>query len=117
MQQECIPDDLRQFILRTIPSVPFLEAMLLIRAKAEHPWNGRRLAKYLYMTESAATDVLHQLHQAGLTKEIEGFPGFHCYAPSKQGVAVAIDRLATIYGRHLVEISNLIHSANVKRGQ
>ncbi|RJF96159.1 hypothetical protein [Noviherbaspirillum saxi] len=113
MQQNYIPDEVKQFILGTIPSVPFLEAMLLIRAKAEHPWDGSRLAKRLYMTERAATDVLNQLHQAGLTKEIEGLPGFHCYAPSKPGVAVIIDQLASTYAQHLVEISNLIHSANM----
>jgi len=115
MQQNHIPEEVRQFVVSYIPTVPFLEAMLLIRNEGEQPWDGKRLAKRLYMSERAASELLRQLYQSGFTAEVEGLPGAFFYAPGVPDIAMVVDKLAATYGQHLVEVSNLIHSRNAKR--
>lgn len=114
MQQNYIPEEVSQFVVSRIPTVPFLEAMLLIRSEREQPWDGKRLAKRLYMSERAASELLRQLYQAGFASEMDGLPGAFFYAPSIPEFALVIDTLAIVYGQHLVEVSNLIHSRNAK---
>ncbi len=42
---EPIPEDLRRLILTAIPSVPYLEAMLLLRMAPERQWDTREVAQ------------------------------------------------------------------------
>lgn len=114
MQQNQIPKEVSQFVISHIPTVPFLEAMLLIRSEREQPWDGKRLAKRLYMSERAASELLRRLHQAGFASEVDGLPGAFFYAPSTPEFVFVIDSLAATYRQHLVEVSNLIHSRNAK---
>ena len=43
MDNAAIPEDIRRFVLTSIPSVPFLEALLLMRAAPEQPWSRWRV--------------------------------------------------------------------------
>ena len=61
-----IPDDVRRFLLGAIPSVPHLEALLLLRAEQSESWTAARLARRLYVDEVAAAPLLRDLHGAGL---------------------------------------------------
>jgi hypothetical protein len=45
MNDESIPADLRDFILRYIDSVAHLEALLLLRANAETSWDTATIAR------------------------------------------------------------------------
>jgi hypothetical protein len=47
MGKPSIPEDLRRFVLTSIPSVPFLEALLLMRADPDHAWRRDTLAQRL----------------------------------------------------------------------
>ena len=66
-----IPDDIRRFILTSIPSVPYLEAMLLLRNETQRPWDGKTLAQRLYMSEKAAAQLLAELHEAPIAQIVE----------------------------------------------
>ena len=103
---EGLPEDVREFIGRTIDSVAELEALLLIRGTAPVAWREADLARRLYVAGAAASaiiDALERKHFATLSDE-----GIR-YAPSTEKLAAEVDRLATSYPRYLIPITRLIH--------
>jgi hypothetical protein len=77
-----IADDIRRFVLTSIPSVPYLEAMLLLRSDTLQPWDSARLAQRLYLSEKAAAALLAELHEAGILQSIEAAPTQYRFAPA-----------------------------------
>lgn len=119
-----IPDDVRRFVLTSIPSVPYLEAMLLLRYEMGVGWDCVSLAQRLYLTEKAADILLTELQEAGVLSPVahHSVPSSetrtsYVYAPSSDELRQMIDRLAEIYYQHLVEVTNLIHSKTSKKAQ
>jgi hypothetical protein len=110
-----IADDVRRFILTSVPSVPYLEAMLLLRADSGTQWHAFRLARRLYIAESQAMDLLQTLAQSQVVRSA-GDGGFE-YSPATPELARAIDRLADTYAGNLVGVTDLIHSRMDKRAQ
>ena len=76
-----IPDDLRRFILTSIPSVPYLEAVLLLHGDAHVLWDAPELAQRLYIPQTRASELLGQLAEAGFTVPAESAKGW-CWRPS-----------------------------------
>ena len=114
MSNTTVPDEVRRFILTSIPSVPYLEALLLLRAEPSRPWDSHRLAGRLYIGEGQALDLLQAMQQGGVTQLREG--GF-TYAPADAGLVAVIDALAETYAQNLVGVTDLIHSRLDKRAQ
>jgi hypothetical protein len=113
-----IPDDVRRFVLANIPSVPYLEALLLLHADPQRPLDGAALARALYLPAPRGEEILAQLIMAGLVAPEPQDPGQGRYAPADAGVAAVVDRLAEVYPRHLIPITNMIHAsagANARR--
>ncbi len=104
-----LPDEIRRFILTSTPSVPHLEALLLMRNEPG-AWNADTLSRRLYMNTRTAVGVLADLRQARLFSGTRQAAGHYCYAPASEELCGIIDRLADIYSRHLVAVSHLIHS-------
>lgn len=100
--------EVRRFILAYIPSVPHLEALLLMRAEASTPWNADALARRLYIGPKVAEGLLGDLAGAGLVQPVDG--GGYRYGPGKEEVASVVAELAAAYSRHVVAIARLIHS-------
>jgi hypothetical protein len=117
MAREQIPDDVQRFILVSVPSVPYLEAMLLLRNEAEQPWDSARLARRLYMGERAASELLTELHSAGVLRQTGADAALFCFHPATDELRTMIDGLAECYARQLVDITNLIHSKTSKKAQ
>lgn len=97
--------DIRTFVLATIPTIPHLEALMLLRATAPQPWTPERLSGRLYVTHEAAEAVLADLRSAGMLRD--GDAGCHYAAGA---LCELIDRLAECYAARLVELTLLIHS-------
>lgn len=110
-----IADDIRRFILTSVPSVPYLEAMLLLRNEKGAPWDAARLARRLYLSEKVAEALLVQLHEAGVAQADAGFEGAFHFEPSSEALRDMIDRVAAAYAVHLVDITHLIHSATGRK--
>lgn len=105
-----IPDDLGRFILTSIPSVPYLEAMLLLRGEPATQWSSTQLARRLYLTEARALELLQTLQAAGISAEHAGADGStYQYEPAPE-LAEMLDRLAQRYATDLRTVTNLIHS-------
>lgn len=103
-----ISDEVRRFILTSIPSVPHLEALLLLRQSAS-AWNAASLAARLYVTAKKAGELLDELERAGFLQREEGATTTYRYAPASEAQADIVGRTAEAYAEHLVEVTKLIH--------
>jgi hypothetical protein len=122
MDNAAIPEDLRRFVLTSIPSVPFLEALLLMRADPAHPWSRDTLARRLYVREKVAEGLLAELCRSGMAAPWpEPGPGIDAdacyYRPREDILRERIDKLAELYASHLVEVTHLIHSSLDRKAQ
>jgi hypothetical protein len=112
-----IPNELVRFILLGIPSVPYLEAMLLLRSETDHPWDARRAAQRLYLAENVAQSLLDELSSKGVVELVDRQSRLYRYHPNTDELARTIDLLAKAYAENLIEVTNLIHAKTSKKAQ
>jgi hypothetical protein len=105
-----IPDDVRRFIVEAIDSIPMLEALLLMRRQPERRWTTGMLAAELYMEPRQVAPFLADLVARGLCGMVENSEPLYVWKPATPELAQALERLADVYARHLVAVTNLIHS-------
>lgn len=110
MLTDPIPDDVRRFILMSIDSVAQMEALLLLREKPQEEWDTAIIAKRLYISEPATADVLARLCAQGLLYCNGSEPPRYQYHPHSAELEQIVDRVAETYTKHLVPVTNLIHS-------
>src|SRR5262245_64073906 len=104
-----LSDDIRRFILTSVPSVPYLEAILLLRSDPDLGWDVRRLAARLYVAERQAAEVLTALAAASIAHgEDQGEAILFHYAPATAELRERLDALALAYSTNLVEVTDLI---------
>lgn len=108
--RESVPDEVRRFVLTSVHSVPYLEAMLLLRSAPETAWDAQQLARRLYISQNAAAELLSALHSANVVRATTANPPEYVYEPTTGDLRAIIDRLAEVYAAHLKEVTNLIHS-------
>jgi hypothetical protein len=110
-----IPDDVRRFVLASLPSVPFLEAMLLMRAHSSACWTVQELARRLYVAPPLAEELLSQLAESGFAAPGETQDTWCWNAGSELAALVA--ELAEIYAENVVGVTELIHTRQERRAQ
>jgi hypothetical protein len=113
MSAATIPGDVRRFLLATIPTVPHLEALLLLRGHRDG-WTLAQLASRLYVDPSTANALVDDLVAADLAAAAGEV---YRYAPADAGVAATVDALAALYARHMVVVAELIHSSSDRKAQ
>lgn len=112
MSSVAISEEIRRFILAKVPSVPFWEAILLLRSRPD-VWLPAELAARLYVPEATVCDLARDLAAAGFAAaDGDGVR----YAP-QAGLAPMVDELSALYARHVVQITRLIHSCADPRAQ
>jgi DNA-binding IscR family transcriptional regulator len=104
-----IADDVRRFILTSIPSIPFMEAMLLFKALPGRAVETRSIAERLYIGEKQAAQLVDQLREANVVSPVDGAASTHRYAPPDE-LASILDRVAHAYVDNLIGVTRLIHS-------
>jgi hypothetical protein len=114
MSKDDLPTEVQRFVLTSVPSVPFLEGMLLLRSAPGATWEPRHVSQRLYVPEPVARELLVSLQQAGFAAAA-GANSFR-YAPSAE-VATKVDQLAHWYAVRLLDVSMLIHGKLDKRAQ
>lgn len=115
--RKALPDEVRRFILTSVPSVPYLEAILLMLSDAQAQWDAARVARRLYVAEGKAAELLEQLAAAGVARRVEGLDGCFRYQPATPELAARLDQVAQAYSANLVAVTDLIHSRIDKRAQ
>jgi len=108
-----ITDELRRFILTSVPSVPYLEAMLLLRGEPQAAWDTPVLARRLYVPPARAAELLQQLAEAGFITPV--MQGWHWQPPAE--AAQRVDELAAAYSDNLLGVTKLIHSREDRRAR
>lgn len=113
-----LPDDVRRFIMTSVPSVPYLEAILLLRIDPGVAWDVRRMAGRLYVAEREVAELLAALAAAGIARmEDHGDTAEFRYAPATADLRERLDALAQAYAAKMVGVTQLIHSRTGKRAQ
>jgi hypothetical protein len=116
MSPDFIPSDVAQFIIDRIDSVAEMEALLLLRSNTEEEWSVDALAKRLYISVQQTAYVLDRLSSGGFLS-VRGAPPVFRYQPGSPELQSLVDRACTVYSKHLVPITNLIHSKPKSRVQ
>lgn len=115
MSRDPIPENLYRLILTSIPSVPYLEALLVFRSNADRGVSVRELSSRLYMPEKAAFELVLQLREAGVIRPDAG-TDMHRYAAQGE-LAAMLDLLATFYSKNLIGVTEVIHARTGRRAQ
>ncbi len=102
-----LPVNVRRFIIANIPSVPYLEALLLLHSEPNAPWSSRTLSQRLYISESRAQALLVELRDAHI---VNAAGDEFSYAPEPASLRDLFEELSLLYSKHLLEITHLIHS-------
>ncbi len=105
-----LPDDVRQFLLEHIDSVPQLEALLLAWEQSATSWDVESLARALYIEQSVAKSIINNMVRRGWMKRhverAERFTFDSVWDPEGHFMT----KLTATYRRHLVRVATLIHS-------
>ena len=102
-----IPDDIRRYLVQCVPSVPYIEAALLMRENRKAEWQPDLLARRLYLGTDEATRLLFRLHADGL---VSAAAAGYRFAPASEDLEKVWEQLAVVYAHHLIEVSTLIHT-------
>jgi hypothetical protein len=110
-----VPDEVRRFVMTSVPSVPYLEAMLLFHGASHLERRRPDVASLLYLNEQVAGELLEALCAAGVV-QAGGDGQCYRYAPS-EALHATICKLAEVYAANLVGVTNLIHDRTQRSAQ
>jgi hypothetical protein len=114
MPQTNLSDDLIRFIHTSIPGIPFLEALLLLRTEPGRSWTVEAVCGRLYLPRTTVSELLESLCAAGMA--VEERAGVH-YQPQSDQLRDMIDRLSECYSNNLIETTKVIHSGSGSKAQ
>jgi hypothetical protein len=106
---DVIPVDIRRFLQSNSLSIPHIEMILLLRREPTMAWTDGDIARRLYITEEQTTALLTQLSLLGVAERSDEQPSYY-YRPRTPDLAVLLDRLETVYSKHLVAVTQLVHA-------
>ena len=109
-----ISPDIKRFILTSIPSVPHLEAVLLMHGQPGQRRTAIEVGARLYVSQQVAADLLQSLCDAGL---LSCDQEKYWYEPGNPSLDGLLDALARTYAADLVGVTKLIHDATRRTAQ
>lgn len=107
MGEDYIPQAVQEFLLSRIDSIAQLEALLLLYGERGRAWDCPEIARRLYISEATCTEVLTALSRHALV--IKDGTSFR-FNDQEPELAKTIQRLSEHYAKHLIPVTNLIHS-------
>lgn len=114
MSGATLPDDIRRFVLTSVPSVPYIESLLLLRREATSTWTAAQLARRIYVPETQAAGLLEALEASGIVARTPEGESTYRYQPPLD-MEELLDRVAAHYTGNLLAITDLIHSSLNRR--
>jgi hypothetical protein len=103
-----LTDELARLILDYIPTVPHIEALMLVWEGAPRAWSEAEVAERIYQPPEVTRAILRDLQRKGL---VEAFPesGQYTLAASPEVHRVA-ERITSAYKNNLYRVATLIHT-------
>jgi len=118
MDDDVIPEDVRQFFVQNIDSIAQWEALLILRDAPDRNWSAESIAQRLYIIEAEAAQLLEKLLAQSFLCVVSQHPLLlYRYQPESPERACAVDRAATFYAKCLVPVTHLIHANSKNRIQ
>ena len=105
MPEPYVPDEVREFIIKHIATVPQIEALLLIWSSPEKRWSLRQVAARIYTSDAEAARALDGLCAGGLLVRREGNFTLDSSAENVE----MIRKLKEVYARYLIPVTDVIH--------
>jgi hypothetical protein len=115
MPSPLLPADVQRFILTSVPSVPFLEALLLFHREPSRAFTPAEVGHALYMPEAEAACLVDALQAAGLVLAVPGRHRACRFEGTGDELRRVVDRVAACHAKHLIEITHLIHDGTQRR--
>lgn len=110
MASGAIPNEVEQFLLAAIDTVPHLEALLLIFQNPATVWSVAELAARIYVSDSQAAAVLDDLTRRQLIARVEPTPPKYQFVARSTEQTELLDKVARAYRTQLVQVARFIHS-------
>jgi hypothetical protein len=98
-----------QFLIDEIDSIPELEALLLLWQSRPQTWTAPDLSGRLYIDAQRTREILFDLNRKQLAT-IEGGPQSYRYHSRSPEQDALMSGLEEVYRREIVRVSTLIHS-------
>jgi len=98
-----------QFIVEHLDTVPHLEALLLIWQNPTTHWTAPILASRVYVSTQVAQQVLDDFKLKGIVRTAAAAEDTYVYRPEWDDGG-RIPKVAELYRRQLVQVTKLIHS-------
>lgn len=116
MPSSMLPADVQRFILTSVPSVPFLEALLLFHREPARALTPAEVGRALYMAESEAARLVDALQAAGLVLPVPERRRAFRFEGAGDELRRVVDRVAACHATHLIAITHLIHDDKQRNG-
>ena len=100
---------MQRFIFTSVPSVPFLEALLLFHRDPTRALTPADVGRALYMPESAAAKLIDTLEAAGLVRPLPDDPRARSFEGASEELRRVVDRVAACHATQLIDVTHLIH--------
>lgn len=118
MNEDPIPEEIKIFILQHIDSISEWEGLLLLRNHPHIEWNAEKVSERLYISLPESGLLLAKLAMREFLSVTKEEPVLHYrYRPTQGILEQTLAEAADLYSRHLVPITNLIHSKPKSRVQ
>lgn len=113
-----LPDEVRQFIVRSISSVTQLETLLLLRDNREREWTVDEISRTLCATARGMTDQLNALVAEGLVCTTNSPESQYRYRPTAgERLDALVAQLAELYQQRRVAVISLIYSEPLNKAR
>lgn len=111
MQDEGIPDDVRELLLEHVDTVAQLEILLLLHDSRPEVWPADRVAQRLALDPRSAAARLADLADRGFfSTALDGDVQTWTYAPTSPAMDAVVQRLGRAYKERRVAVISLIFS-------
>ena len=110
MASGAIPNEVEQFLLAAIDTVPHLEALLLIFQNPTTVWSVEELAARIYVSNEQAATVLDDLTRRQLITRVQQSPPKYQFIARSSEHTGLLHKVAQAYRTQLVQVARFIHS-------
>ena len=108
-----IPKDVREFIVRYLPSVEHLETFIVLQRNTTRSWNAADVSAELRIPESTAADVLEQLASDNFLDVKISNEILYRFNPATAPLEDMAARCADLYLHQRIAIINTVLAASV----